>query len=149
MTETPDVEHRRDFPREVFHTVSFELSPQQIVDYAEACGETAACYTDPADPDFQAPPTFPSSVIGVPRLPENLSTPPGYGMDAGRGVSRKAPIRPGVPLTGEVRVHEVYSKTGRSGKMTFVVTRMEIYDPARSLLATTDTRIVFRERSEA
>jgi hypothetical protein len=146
MTDTSEVEHLQDFPREVFHTVSFELSPQQIVDYAQACGEQAACYTDPSHPDFQAPPTFPSSVEGVPRLPDDFSTPPGLGMDAGRAVTRKSPIRPGVPLTGHVRIHDVYTKTGRSGKMTFVVTRMEIYDPAETLLATTDTRIVFRER---
>jgi len=146
MNDTSNVEHLSDFPREIYRTINLELSAQQIVDYAVASGEVAPCYTDPNDPDFQASPTFPSSLDGVPQLPKDFKTPPGFGMDAGRAVTQIAPIRPGVPLTGRMRIHDVYTKSGRSGRMTFVVTRLEIFYPDETLLATTDTGIVFRER---
>jgi hypothetical protein len=58
-------------------------------------------------------------------------------------------LRPGVRLTAKTHLHDVYAKTGRSGRMTFMVTRMEIYDPDQALLATADTRIVIREKPES
>ena len=58
----------------------------------------------------------------------------------------KLPIRPGVELTGRTHLHDIYRKTGRSGQMTFFVTRMEIYDHAGTQLATADTRVVIREK---
>ena len=146
MNDTSDVEHISDFPKEVYRTFDLQLTEEQIVDYAVACGELAPCYTDPSDPDFQASPTFPSSLDGVPQFPKDFKMPSGLGMDGGRAVTQIAPIRPGVPLTGRMRLHDMYAKSGRSGRMTFVVVRLEIYDPDEKLLATTDTRIVFRER---
>lgn len=67
-------------------------------------------------------------------------------MDAGKAVAPRAPIRPGVRLTARTHLHDIYTKTGRSGRMTFMVTRMEIYDPDDKLLADADTRIVIREK---
>jgi len=134
----------KDFDEQVY-----ELNAQELADYAIACGELAPRYTDPAHPDFQAPPTFPTSFQPRRRLPEGFPSLPGLGMDAGKAVAPKAPIRPGVKLTARTHLHDLYVKTGRSGRMTFMVTRMEIYDPAGTQLATADTRIVIREKPEA
>jgi len=134
----------KDFDEQVY-----EITAQEIVDYATACGEMAPRYTDPGHPEFQAPPTFPTSFHPGRRLPEGFPNLPGLGMDAGKAVAPKAPIRPGVKLTGRTHLHDLYVKTGRSGRMTFMVTRMEIYDPAGTQLATADTRIVIREKPEA
>lgn len=139
---------RERFLGTVFDEQTIELSAGQIAAYAQACGERASRYTDPADADFQAPPTIASSFRPTRRLPDDFPKLPGLGMDAGKAVSPKAPIRPGVPLTAKTHLHDVYAKTGRSGRMTFMVTRMEIYDPADTLLATADTRIVIREKPE-
>ncbi len=147
MNETLDIQAlRATFLNKDFDERRFELAPQQIVDYAISCGETAGRYTDPSHPDFQAPPTFASSFQPGRRLPDGFPQLPGLGMDAGKAVSPKAPIRPGVALVGRTHLHDLYVKTGRSGRMTFMVTRMEVYDPADVLLATADTRIVIRER---
>ncbi len=147
MSEALDIEALRErFLNVVFDEQFFELTPQQIVDYAVSCGEQAPRYTDPSDPDFQAPPTFPTSFRPTRRLPEGFPRLPGLGMDAGKAVAPKAPIRPGVRLTARTHLHDVYAKTGRSGRMTFMVTRMEIYDPDETLLADADTRIVIREK---
>ena len=149
MSEAWNVDElRKRFLDQVFDEQVFELTPEQIVDYAAACGETAPRYTDPADPEFQAPPTFPSSFRPTRRLPEGFPKLPGLGMDAGKAVAPKLPIRPGIRLTARSHLHDVYTKTGRSGRMTFMVTRMVIYDPNDVQLATTDTRIVIREKPE-
>ncbi len=147
MSEGFDIDELRErFLNEVFDEQIFELSPSQIVDFAAACGEQAPRFTDPADPDFQAPPTFPSSFRPGQRFPEGFPTLPGLGMDAGKAVAPRMPIRPGVPLTVRSHLHDVYAKTGRSGRMTFMVTRMEVYDPNEVLLASADSRIVVREK---
>jgi hypothetical protein len=147
MSEVLNIEQLREqFLNQVFDEQVFELTPQQIVDYAAACGERAPRYTDPDDPDFQAPPTYPSSFRPTRRLPEGFPRLPGLGMDAGKSVAPRLPIRPGIKLTARTHLHDVYSKTGRSGRMTFMVTRMEIYDPDEVQLAAADTRIVIREK---
>ncbi len=149
MSEAFDIDALRDrFLGKVFDEQTFVLTPEQIAGYARACGERAPRYVDPAHADFQAPPTLPTSFRPTRRLPEGFPKLPGLGMDAGKAVAPKAPIRPGVTLTARTHLHDVYAKTGRSGRMTFMVTRMEIYDPADTLLATADTRIVIREKPE-
>ena len=149
MSRLLDIDGLRDqFLMKDFDEQVYQLDAQQIVDYATACGETGSRYTDPQHPDFQAPPTFPSSFHPGRRLPDGFPKLPGLGMDAGKAVAPKAPIRPGVKLTGRTHLHDLYAKTGRSGRMTFMVTRMEIYDPDGVQLATADTRIVIREQPE-
>jgi hypothetical protein len=134
------------FLNQEFDAQTYSVSAESIVDYARACGEVAPRYTDPEDPDFQAPPTFASSFQAGRRLPDDFPPLPGLGMDAGKAVSPKRPIRPGVELTGRSHVHDTYTKSGRSGRMVFIVIRMELYDPAGSQLATADTSVVIRER---
>ncbi|MDZ7669389.1 MAG: MaoC family dehydratase N-terminal domain-containing protein [Gammaproteobacteria bacterium] len=147
MSDLLDIEAvREQFLNQVFDEQTFELDTAQIVDYARACGEQAPRYVDPGHPDFQAPPTFPSSFRPTRRLPEGFPKLPGLGMDAGKAVAPMAPVRPGVKLTARTHLHEVYAKTGRSGRMTFMVTRMEIFDPDGVQLAAADTRIVIREK---
>ena len=70
-------------------------------------------------------------------------------MDAGKAVHVYKPIRPGVALTAKTHLHDVYEKTGRSGRMLFLVSRMEVFDPDGELLATADARQVVRERPQA
>lgn len=149
MTDLLDIDALRErFLNEDFDEQTFEVSAEQCAQYAIACGELAPRYTDPTHPDFQAPPTLPSSFHPGKRLPDGFPKLPGLGMDAGKAVAPKKPIRPGVPLIGRTHLHDVYVKTGRSGRMTFMVTRMELYDPDGEQLATADTRIVIRERPD-
>jgi hypothetical protein len=134
------------FLNQEFDAQTYSVSADSIVDFARACGEVAPRYTDPEDPDFQAPPTFASSFQAGRRLPDGFPQLPGLGMDAGKAVASKRPIRPGVELTGRSHVHDIYTKSGRSGRMVFIVIRMEVYDPVGSQLATADTSVVIRER---
>jgi len=137
---------KAQFLNREFDTQTFTVSAQAIAEYARTCGEVARRYTEPADPDFQAPPTFASSLQAGRRLPEGFPEVAGLGMDAGKAVSALQPIRPDVELTGRSHLHDIYTKSGRSGRMVFFVIRMEVYDPAGTQLATADTSVVIRER---
>ena len=138
-------EMRSQFLNEDFDEVTFEIDGEQFRQYAVACGETDPKYTDNSAADFQAPPTFVSTLVGGRVLPENLPV-KGVGMDAGKGVEWKAPVKAGATLTGRSHLHDIYTKTGRSGRMFFFVTRMELFDADGTHVANADTRTVIREK---
>jgi len=150
MSQLLDLEAvRKEFLNQDFDEQTFTVTAQDLVEYARTCGEHSPRYTDPTHSDFQAPPTFPSSLRPGRRLPDGFPKLPGMGMDAGKAVAPKLPIRPDTTLTGRSHLHDVYRKTGRSGHMTFFVIRMELYDADGAQLATADTRVVIREKPDA
>ena len=80
-------------------------------------------------------------------LPPDFPELNGITMDAGKAVEWMAPIRDGATLTGKSHMHDIFEKTGRSGRMTFLVRRMELYDENGTHVANADARTVVRERS--
>jgi len=70
-------------------------------------------------------------------------------MDGGKAVTCHAPVRAGEPLTGRTHLHDIYDKKGRSGRMILIVVRMELYDAKDNHLATTDSRLVIREKPDS
>jgi hypothetical protein len=128
-----------------FDVKEFPVSAEAMVDFARSVGETAACYTDPAHPEFRAVPTFPARFHGRRMLPPDFPK-LGLPLDAGKAVMPQAPIRGGVTLTGKSHLHEIYEKTGRTGRMIFLVSRMEVFDPSGALVSIVDSRHVIRER---
>ncbi len=141
-----DIEDMRTrFLYEEFDETSFEVDADNICGYAKACGEQDPRFTDPSHHDFQASPTYVSTLAGERWLPDEFPRPEGVGMDAGKAVEWKAPIRAGTTLTGKSYVHDIYTKTGRSGRMIFVITRMELVDDEGIHVANADTSSVFKE----
>ncbi|MAW28507.1 MAG: hypothetical protein CMP98_06900 [Gammaproteobacteria bacterium] len=128
-----------------FDEVSFDLDGERMAMYGQCCGETDPKFTDVKNEDFQAPPTFVSTLVGGRHLPKDMPVPDGVGMDAGKYVEWMAPLRAGHTLIGKSHLHDIYTKTGRSGRMIFFVTRMELFDGDEHV-ANADTRTVFRER---
>ena len=122
-----DVEKlKRDWTGFTFDTAEFEVNASDLVSFASACGETGKRYTDPADPDFQAVPNYTSRYVGRRILPDSFPRlGSGYGFDAGKCVTPIAPIRPGDFFVNDTATTEIYTKTGRSGTMLFIVHRME------------------------
>lgn len=108
-----------------FDMVEFEMSQDEMLAWAETCGETAARFTDPDDSNFQAPATFTSKFLGRRAFPEGFpKIGKGPGFDAGKSVEIHAPIRPRDVLTARSHIADIYAKTGRSGEMLFIVHRM-------------------------
>ena len=128
-----------------FEERKFKILPEETVEYAITCGETGARFTDPSHPNFQAPATYPSRLAGR-ATPEDFPDLGGMGMDAGKGVEPLAPIKPGQTLMGKSHLHDIYTKTGRSGRMIFLVTRMELFSEDGTHVANSDTRTVIREK---
>ena len=140
------VELRERFLNREFDEVTFAIDGERFAEYARVCGETAPRFTDPNHADFQAPPTFVSTLVGGRSMPPDFPNLGGMGMDAGKSVEWKAPVRAGATLTGRSHLHDIYTKTGRSGRMVFLVTRMELHDQDDVHIANADTRTVIRER---
>lgn len=139
---------RKEFLHVVFDEYTLTLDAQKLADYASACGETASKFVDPTDPDFQAPPTIASSFQPRKRYPDGFPTFKGLGMDAGKAVAPDKPMRPATPITARTHMHDIYTKTGRSGRMVFFVNRMEFKDANDTLLGSADTSIVIREKPQ-
>ena len=145
-----DVEALREqFLNVVYDEYEFTLDADKLADYAQSCGETASKFIDPNDANFQAPPTIGSSLQPKQRMPDGFPTFKGLGMDAGKAVAPDKPMRPGVPITARTHMHDIYTKTGRSGRMVFFVIRMEFSDADNTLLGTADTSIVIREKPQS
>ena len=90
-----DIQAIRDqFLGQAFDEKQFEIDPTVTAEYARLCGETLPKFTDPADPDFQASPTFVASLSGGRSLPSGFPR-FGLGMDAGKGIECLQPVRPG------------------------------------------------------
>ena len=129
-----------------FDTRDFVLDAGKLATVARVSGETRAEYLDVQRDDFQASPAFIASLAAGRHLPLDFPNLGGIPMDGGKAVTCIAPVKPGVPLTGRTHLHDIYAKSGRSGSMVFVVSRMEIYDAAGAHVATSDSRMVIRER---
>ena len=131
-----------------FDERGFEVRQEAMLEFAAACGETAPRYTDPAHPDFQAPPTFCARFHGRRMLPGDFP-PIGIPLDAGKAVMPQLPLRAGAKLVGKSHLHDIYEKTGRTGRMIFLVSRMELYDANQALVSIVDSRLVIREKPAA
>jgi len=129
-----------------FDTKDFKLDPEKLKAVATMCGEAQPRYCDPDHPDFQALPSFIASLAAGRHLPIDFPKLGGIPMDGGKAVMCHAPVRPNVKLTGKTHLHDIYDKQGRSGRMLFMVSRMEIYDEAGTHLASSDSRMVVREK---
>jgi acyl dehydratase len=138
---------KRDWAGFTFDTAEFEAVASDLVGFALACGESAKRYTDPTDPDFQAVPNYPSRYVGRRILPDKFPRlGGGYGFDAGKCVTPLAPIRAGDKITARSQIHDIYTKTGRSGTMLFIVHRMEFQNQRGEPVAVVDWRMVQQDR---
>ena len=143
----PDIEKlRSEFLDLEFDRTGFVIEADRSVNVAAAFGETRTEFTDPSHPNFQACLPILASLASGRRLPIDFPSLGGISMDGGKAVSSLAPVRCGVPLTGRTHLHDIYAKSGRSGTMVFLVSRMQLYDDAGNHLASTDSRQVIREK---
>jgi acyl dehydratase len=137
---------KANFLNSEFDRKDFVLSRDNLVIAATTSGENRPQYIDPEHPDFQAAPAFLCSLASGKHLPIDFPALGGVPMDGGKAVECFAPVRPDTTLTGRTHLHDIYDKKGRSGRMIFIVVRMELYNDANEHLVTTDSRLVIREK---
>ena len=83
-----------------FDEKRFDVFPDKVAAFAATCGETSPKFIDPNHPDFQAPPTFASSMVAGRNLPDGFPLFGGIALDGGKTVVPHSPIRPGSPVIG-------------------------------------------------
>jgi hypothetical protein len=138
----------RDWIGREFDQAEFQVRGEDIVAYAKACGESEPRFTDPAHPDFQAPPTYTAKYVSRRILPESFPHIGARGFDAGKTVHVHGAVRPGDRLTAKSRIADIYEKTGRTGSMVFIVHRMEFTNQHGHLVAVVDWRMVRQPDAE-
>ncbi len=121
---------------------SFEITPEQVKAYCQALDDTNPLYADGA----LAPPGIFSSVSFG--RGQALDAKVQFGNTtfmAGNRMEFHQPVRSGRTYHAKTQVKEVYSKTGRSGTMVFVVRRTEFTDEEGNLVAASEQSQVHRE----
>jgi hypothetical protein len=123
MAET-ETEVKVEFDRsklgEVLAEHEITVTEEAILRYAKSIGETDPRYTTPG-PDLIAPPGI-CTILEAPQRALEVKFSFGKtSMHAGSTLYSYAPIRAGDKLRATVKLVDVYTKTGRSGPMGFVV----------------------------
>jgi hypothetical protein len=131
-----------------FARSDFVVDAEKTAVVARISGETRPEYTDTSHPEFEVFPAYIASLSSGRHLPIDFPSLGGIPVDGGKAVTSLRPVPAGVPINGRTHLHDIYDKSGRSGRMIFLVSRMEIYDGSENLLALADSRMVIRERSE-
>lgn len=106
---------------------TFQVEKDALLRFCKAVGETDPVYTDEeaarqaGHRALVAPPTFCANFVrglGRPDIKLNFGR---TGFHAGEAIDTLAPVYAGDTLTATTRLKDVYTKTGRSGTMVFVV----------------------------
>ena len=109
------------------HIGAFSITREMILDFANSTGETNPIYCDEEQAKASvyggliAPPTLCNIFVDGLRRPDIKLTFGDVGLFASQAIDNVSPIRPGDTLEARTYLKEVYEKTGRSGKMVFVV----------------------------
>ena len=127
MATEEDIEYDRSMLDVEHHIGSFSITREMILAFAASTGETHPLYSDEEAAkaseygDLIAPPTFSNIFIDGFKRPDIGLKFGDVGLFASQAIESVSPVRPGDTLEAKTRLKDVYSKTGRSGKMVFVV----------------------------
>jgi acyl dehydratase len=131
-------------------TGRFEVTKDHILSFCEALDDTNPLFTDDeaakSGPygSVVAPPAFYTSIRTGGGLDPKLR----YGnlqLNAGQHWEYRAPVRPGDVITATSKVHDIYEKTGRTGRMVFLVRRTTYTNQDGETVAISDGSIVYRK----
>jgi acyl dehydratase len=129
---------------------SAEITREQIAAYCDSVGETNPLYTDEAAAaagpygGIIAPTGLLNALIQG-RGPDAKVHYGNTSFMAGTRLEAYAPVRPGDTITAFASVKEVYEKTGRSGRMVFVVNRTRFANQRGEDVAAHETSLVHRQ----
>lgn len=134
-----------------FDRYRYEVTKEEIVEFAKSVGETNPLYVDEAyakttaHGGLIAPPTFCVVFRSQARLPDLKLNYGKRGVDGGKECRFYQPIRPGDTITGVDRIAEVYEKTGRSGSMIFIVRESELRNQHGETVAVVRQSLIRRD----
>lgn len=130
------------------HIGTFEVSRQMIIDFAKSTGETNPIHLGNSDGtgDIIAPATICNIFVNGLTRPDIKLEFGDLSFFAGQSIECKKEIKPGDVLDASTKLHNVYSKTGRSGKMVFVVWQTTFKNQNDDVVAFVNESFVRRNR---
>jgi acyl dehydratase len=133
---------------------SFDVTEDMIKAFARAVGETSPQYVDPeaakktTSGGLIAPPIF-YDVFRADQIPDPKVKFGKVSFNAGQRCEFHAPIRPGDTITMKARITDIYEKTGRTGKMVFIVRETTYENQKGEKVAVVEQSQVRRESGTA
>jgi len=133
------------------HVGTLEVSMESIRHYCEAIGETSPLYLDQKYAEEEGQYGFVVAPPGILQTATLLPGPDpkiefdGTGFLAGTRQEFFFPIRPGDSIEAYAQVKEIYEKTGRSGRMVFVVRRTRYQNQHGEDVAAIESSAVMRQ----
>ncbi len=109
------------------HVGTFHVTREMLLSFASCTGESNPLFTDEGKAKLGpygglvAPPTFCNVLTSASTRPDIKLEFGNASLFAGQSIQCLAPVRPGDTLVVKTRLKDVYAKTGRSGKMVFIV----------------------------
>jgi acyl dehydratase len=148
------VEFDRSILGKEFVLGTFQVTEDMMLAFAQAVGETSPQYVDPgaaqktARGGLVAPPIF-YDVFRADQFPDPKVKFGKVSFNAGQRCEFHAPIRPGDTITMKTRITDVYEKTGRTGKMVFIVRETSYENQKGERVAVVEQSQVRRESGVA
>jgi len=133
------------------HAGSLAVTLESIAAYCEALEETNPLYTNAVWAENEGPYgtiVAPPGILNTARLRPGPDPQVRFGDQsfmAGSRLETFTPIRPGDTIEAFTQVKEVYEKTGRSGRMVFIVRRTRYANQAGVDVAATENSMVMRQ----
>jgi acyl dehydratase/predicted metal-dependent phosphoesterase TrpH len=146
-----EVEMDKSVIGEEVHVGALEVTLESIAGYCEALEETNPLYTDAEWAQSEGPYAgivAPPGILNTARLRPGPDPQVRFGDQsflAGSRLETFAPIRPGDTIDAFTQVKEVYEKTGRSGRMVFIVRRTRYANQDGLDVAATENSLVQRK----
>jgi acyl dehydratase len=139
------IEHQLEFDRSligrVFPVGSFTVTRELITKIAKAVGETDPIYTDvdsaqdSGHHDLLAPPTICNLLVrGIKRPNVKLQGFSKMRVHGGQALYSIKPIHAGDKLDAKTHLEEIYTKTGRTGTMAFIIWQTEFFNQEGELV---------------
>ena len=123
MTTDEGIIYDRSLLDQETHIGTFKVTRQMIIDFAKSTGETNSIHIGDrnGEGDIIAPSTICNIFVNGLTRPDIKLEFGDLSFFAGQSIECKKSIQPEDVLNAYTKLHNVYSKTGRSGKMVFVV----------------------------
>ena len=132
--------------------ITWEVEKGEIIRFAEAVGDPNPLYSDEAAArksrygGIIAPPTFLHSYGATPL---DFDYPEGVGLDGGSDWEYLEPVRPGDRITVTARIADIFEKSGRVGKMIFIVREIEYVNQLGELAARRRSTGIFYDATKS
>ena len=133
---------------------TFQVTEDMMLSYARAVGETSPQYVDPKaakntdSGGLIAPPIF-YDVFRADQMPDPKVKFGKISFNAGQRCEFYTPMRPGDTITLKTRITDVYEKTGRTGKMVFIIRETTYENQKGEKVAVVEQSQVRRESGAA